>query len=511
MTIHWILWAWLNRVVRHAMDSVGPAGVVRRKDWNCRLAGWLYSNLHGRAPVVTVSSALFIKNMDDKTYVITRSSHRPYTSKHEDILRFTEVCLRQVISAWMGFPAEGTVHLAQSELIGWMLLHGGSNVVYLPSAVYAYQHIRSTLSLDRRAPISHDALSSFRLALATHPISDIGSDERQTLDAIGALFSASKSHAAITTVTGTYRVQAGLHGFVEFLRYLLPVIEMNGEEPEFDEEEGGADDRLRLMVLGNMDLYLPFREHLPSVRAVRAEDGPFSSDHWQSRSGFFSALVFRAITCASPAVLDGYVMFDTLEQFQHFCDAHPDEPEYLCNTAPYRTPNPKRSPECVDKLWEISSRWEELLAPTTNEKVDPANPYSGYYSLTEFFDVLQSLRIPNVGSLGCYLLAADYAYTPLVKMPDYGDMANMVHRLNKGALGGLQDLGLLPAGNHHFPQQDVYDAFLKAARFLDDNLTDEEMDEMVFDAIMIENALCKYRRLHIARRGLILPDVSRPR
>lgn len=508
MVIHWILWAWLNRVVRRGVASLNSKGTTKSKEWNCRLAQSLYTFVQGRSSTISVSTSTFISNAEERVHVITRRQN-PRFHTHEEILPHCRAYLRQVISGWMGFPSEGDTHLAQSDLIGSMLLECGGNIVYLSSAIYAYQHVWSTLLLGRRDPISDDAMNTFRLALATHPISDLDSEERRILDEIGSMFEPSNSHLAITTVTGNYRVQAGLRGFVEFLRYLIPLIGLDGEDPESVGDVDREDIRLRLLVADDMDLYLPFREHLPSVAAVRDDEGPFSLDNWQSRQGFFSALVFRCITFGACAARDGNVMFESLEDFKEFCGEHQDDPEYLCNTAPYRTPNPKRSPDCADRLWTISSKWEELLVPDDDKIVDAEDVYDGHYTLKEFYDILQGLHVPNLGQLGCYLLAADYAYTPLVQMPDMDAMGRMVYCLNKGALAGLQDLGLLPGGRQHqFTEEDVACAFTKAFSFVSDSMDPAELDAMIFDPVMMENALCKYKRLRIAQRGLVLPDVS---
>ena len=95
-----------------------------------------------------------------------------------------------------------------------------------------------------------------------------------------------------------------------------------------------------------------------------------------------------------------------------------------------------------------------------------------------------------------------HTFGSVVMMPSPEEMGGIVHLLNKGAVEGLQDVGLLPPGRLSFAEDDVAAAFVTLYDFVFTSFDSQELDKMTYDPIMLEHALCKFKRLQIGRRGI---------
>jgi hypothetical protein len=82
------------------------------------------------------------------------------------------------------------------------------------------------------------------------------------------------------------------------------------------------------------------------------------------------------------------------------------------------------------------------------------------------------------------------------------EVGQIIHRINKGGVHGLELLGLVrpwekgtrrtyKMGNFN----EVRTAFSRLYRFLDKNIGDAQKLRIVFEAIIVENSLCKYTRV----------------
>ena len=103
-------------------------------------------------------------------------------------------------------------------------------------------------------------------------------------------------------------------------------------------------------------------------------------------------------------------------------------------------------------------------------------------------------RLPLIGHLLGYLLAADLTYTGQVAAPSLWTMGALLHEMRGfGAARALHQAGLVEAVT---PTQDEFiSAFTQVYNFLDGHLTEEEKTCIQFDPIMVEHMLCKYQRL----------------
>ena len=250
----------------------------------------------------------------------------------------------------------------------------------------------------------------------------------------------------------------------------------------------------------DLDFKLPFRIHAPSLHvALNADPGPFSQDHIRTRSGFFSALLFRALTFSAPIVLeDEQVFFQDYDDWLAFYKQATDQDEkpvtYFVRNRAYGTPNKHRNPSITESLWFASEVWEEWL---------DSNEEDGSICPVELFTFLMGqspckAKFRNVGPLTAYLLTADYICAGLATMPSVEQMAHIIHSVNKGAVSGLRMLGLLPRGVQAVTGHDVSVATSQLWKYLESSLSDDLKEKMPWNVITLEHSLCKFSRLGIS-------------
>lgn len=246
----------------------------------------------------------------------------------------------------------------------------------------------------------------------------------------------------------------------------------------------------------NRDRYSPFRELGPSlVFAYSANPGPFSPAQLRTRSGFFSALVLRALTFGAPiASVDGHVFFEDMDHWKTITNAAiargvPDS--YFCDPKVYGSYNRHRDPKIVEELWTQSAVWNKVL-----EKFDE----DGNCSALDFYKIMagktEGIKFTNVNTLTGYLITADYISAGLVRQPTVEEMAEILVLINRGGLAGLRALGLLPLRKTNVvAAPDAAVALQKLWEYLKENCLDMVKDRL--SLVLIEHALCKYSKLRI--------------
>lgn len=476
MVSHWMLWSWLAGMVRFGVDGLSRFGTTKSNDWTCRLAQALYKSIQLKEEEFTASCETFLQGID--TMEITVSNTIRHDS-HDEILLRVAVHMRAIISGWLGFPADDSrLHHARARFIGLVLYYSHPAILYLPSTSRAFRAIQSTFCVNARTNIIDAAdMQAFESVLYRHPIRVLRSEERSLLDQIGTLYGCHSSHGELVQLSYTGKKGDGLRLLVRFLRHLSPILDA-GFTPEF---------HLQSKVFHDQDRLSPFRESAPSRRNITHHaNSPFHWNHVQTREGFFNALLFRAVTFAAPCIReDEHAWFPTLESFAAFARQHSEEPAYVCNLRAYGQQNRGRTPDSAPGLWTASDEWVNFIDS------------KGLIPLEEMYSFLLNLRAPQVGPLAAFLLAADYVYAEIVAEPSPKEMGSLIHKLGKGAVSGLQCLGLLPKGKQEFVERDVADAFVQAHDYVAKELSDEEKDRMGFDTVMLEHTLCKFKRLGV--------------
>lgn len=507
MVAHWQLWHWFWRLVGYGMHPLRgkqhkDAISDKPQEWVCRLARDIDNFVVARKLSVTFSKSKYIKHSDECEVTLTRGD-RNLPSDTKEILKKVRAELVTVLASWFGFDTKAGADEARALMVDVLLRHVHPAVLYLPVTSRAFHNIRDTLRYDRRSrstDFDTQRFVGFKNALAAHPVSEDSSKEAGELHSIGVIFGAgNQSGGLLPLVTEGQRV-AYMHRFALFLRCLVPAVT---QKPCL------SDSTMVQRVAGDPDRYSPFREIAPG-RSLAKSSYPFSDLGCTTHEGVFSAFVFRSVLFAAPCLSSDYpvpprVSFDSLQDFQSYSADVPAED--ITNIRAYGTPDPGRGPHHAPKLWKKAEVWEDLVDMMRGE-----GQYEGQetrITMTQLYRFFLRLRVPQMGSLGAYLLAADYSYTPVVQVkPTPTEVADLLFELDKGAVSGLQDIRLLPSGNLHFTREDVVEAFNSLFEYLEDELDEDFKAFIHFDAIMLEHALCKYRRLNA--QAMEFPDVDVP-
>lgn len=263
---------------------------------------------------------------------------------------------------------------------------------------------------------------------------------------------------------------------------LYPLIE------SLDATSTATDPHLRALhdaFLGDvkafLDQRLPFRNLAPSRRKILEPSGPYSPLHSSTVPGFFSALVYRAITHSSPFLLDsGISFFPTLQQFQKCCKVTKTKTkEYFCNPAAYGRPH-GRSMLNAPVYWTAAN----------NNKINSWVTSTEPKNFLEAFRSIRLAKLPIYGLLTAAQLVIDYAECGKVTSPTFEEMGVLILQLKKGALSALNILGFEVAS-----AQDAARALHSLHETLEAHIPEETQAKIDFGVIFIEHLLCKFKRL----------------
>ena len=104
-----------------------------------------------------------------------------------------------------------------------------------------------------------------------------------------------------------------------------------------------------------------------------------------------------------------------------------------------------------------------------------------------------SPNFPNIGKLVALLICGDLANAGVVEQPTVKQMARLMFDVDKGAILGLQCLGIISSKDPSLQQVEIGLSFLH--NYLETNLTAEEKELIGYGIDMLEHGLCKYTRL----------------
>jgi hypothetical protein len=244
-------------------------------------------------------------------------------------------------------------------------------------------------------------------------------------------------------------------------------------------------------VLTDLDFYLPFRQHAPSLINARykiyAEVDRFPGE---DGAGFFNVLAFRGVFFGSPfAQSDRYQRFNTLEDWKRFqaegtevAERHGkdgDEEKYYVKRNCYGQTLVHRSTELLSVYWNQRNLWSAKF----NKPTKP--------SITEVYKWLKS-TIRNVGGLSALLICGDLIEAGVLPMPTANEWGGLIFTLKMGAKGAMEVLDLT---RKHASREEVTEAFTSLDFALQQVLEEEEKVTMDYNVIMLEHALCKIKRL----------------
>ena len=258
-------------------------------------------------------------------------------------------------------------------------------------------------------------------------------------------------------------------------------------------------------VISDLDTFLPFRQHGPSLRNAREKI--YGDVHRLTREdgvGFFNILAFRGVFFGSPfAKSKHYRWFNSLEEWEHFQEAGEEDADEYDGEEYYVKKNCYGQSQTGRKLSLLSSYWDQRLL--WNDKFNkPKKP-----DVMEVFRWLISRTSPNnktkesrtlfqnIGSLTALLICGDLVEVGILEMSSTREWAKVIAKVGKGAKAGMVACGLVEEGCS-IDQMCV--AFESLDHALQAELDKEEKEAMGYNAVMLEHALCKISR--ITNRGI---------
>ena len=282
---------------------------------------------------------------------------------------------------------------------------------------------------------------------------------------------------------------------VKFLRDLLPIL-----SPSF-QVVIPANEKVIAKVSSNLDFYLPFRQHAPSLanarRVIYSDVDRLSSN---DGVGFFNILAFRGVFFGSPfAKSNRYRWFNSLDDWKQFkatgskeAKNHKGE-EYYVKKDCYGQHQIGRQLSLLSFYWEQRLRWNDIFNK-------PEKP-----TVTKVFRWLTSSRtgaktnssttlFPNIGSLAALLICGDLIEAGILSMPSTHEWAKSINKMGKGSRDGMMMCGLV---KEDCSDEEFCVAFSSLDEALQTELREDEKKAMDYNIIMLEHALCKIKRIGI--------------
>ncbi|KAJ6467602.1 hypothetical protein DFH09DRAFT_1381380 [Mycena vulgaris] len=424
--------------------------------------------------------------------------------------------IMRALMQWLGFKPE----IADAQ--GWFAHHLmtsiGSAVLLLDTVWDSHQHIAARVIGERRLKvIKPEDLAPFKNRLKSHPISQPTSNLFSQIQKLGSVYNeirksmsvpGNASSATSSASTSNMSTQIQQQSSIPWdpttdspgstvksprpdimLRFLRIAVKAIPGHHGTTTGRGDIQQRAEKAILDRVDRsnhrsdhIMPLRQYGQSYLWISKPGGPFSPEHIRTRAGFFSVLLWRAVTFHAP-IVEHHQLFQSLEEWEKkVADLQPAE--YARADAYGGWPNKPRVTAALDTartIWRMTGRakiLEWLTAPTKPR-------YMEMYQLM--------LQFPQVGNLIAHLLVSDYVYHGIIEMPSVQEMGEIIHTIKAGALDGLVRLGYLDSRDAS--KEEVINAFESLYGYLDTNLTPEEKILMCFNPIMLEHLLCKMKRI----------------
>jgi hypothetical protein len=263
-------------------------------------------------------------------------------------------------------------------------------------------------------------------------------------------------------------------------------------------------------VKSDLDFFLPFRQHAPSLANARREIYA-DIDRLASPTGvgLFNILAFRGVFFGSPfARSDHFRWFNGYEDWEHFMieekeEATKDgriEEDYYVKSNCYGRSQKDRSTTLIKGYWKQRSLWNKRFDGSTKPTAKQA------YSWLTATDKGVS-RFFNIGSLSALLICGDLIEAGLVLTPSSREFSELINKVGKGAKDGMVTVGLVKDSSN---SEELCEAFESLDLALQHKLTEEEKEGMGYNVVMLEHTLCKIKRL--TSRGislqLLLSEIS---
>ena len=263
-------------------------------------------------------------------------------------------------------------------------------------------------------------------------------------------------------------------------------------------------------VTSDLDYFLPFRRHAPSLantrRKIYADVERLTSS---TGIGLFNVLAFRGVFFGSPfAKSDRFRWFDRFEDWKRFTidekkeatKNNRTEEKYYVRRNCYGRSQKERNTKLLKGYWEQRDLWNKIFNQPTQPTVEEV-----YTWLTA--SDLGVTRFRNIGALSALLICGDLIEAGVVAMPSAMEFGELIYKVGKGAKDGMVMFDLV---KKNADKEEICKAFISLDLALQRELTDIEKEAMGYNIIMLEHTLCKIKRL--MSRGIpkdtIFSDIS---
>ena len=257
-----------------------------------------------------------------------------------------------------------------------------------------------------------------------------------------------------------------------------------------------TNDKVITKVCSNLDFYLPFRQQAPSLanarQSIYADPDRLVSD---DGIGFFNILAFRGVFFGSPfAKSDHYRWFESLDDWENFQSAgiaweandYKGE-EYYVKKNCYGQSQTGRKLSLLSSYWEQRLQWNDIFNK-------PEKPTVGRVFRWLTSRQAKSQSFSNIGSLTALLICGDLVEAGVLSMPSAHEWAKSINKMGKGSKEGMETCGLV---KKNCSTEDFCLAFSSLDEVLQTELSKEEKEDMGYNIIMLEHALCKIKRIGV--------------
>ncbi|KAF6764363.1 hypothetical protein DFP72DRAFT_1059348 [Ephemerocybe angulata] len=493
-------WSWLAETMKNAYQSMKDGSPF----WLSTLALKVH-HLYTTSSIDTLDAADYLPHVKQGELQYTTAAI-PYQGRIDSEVNFTSA-LRPILLKWFRFPSD-IKDIVRGSFLQFLVQKFGHGVLYVPVVWGIHEHIVSAVSPKHRKLSNRNATIWLEDVAARFDGSMYdGVEERVELLAgviakyakismeydvvneivLGRHQGASLLHApsaqAMQTSTDLWYDEEAMAIFIDQIERLFPLIDLAGfppiKPPVQSDKKSKATYAYLNMVFQNSDKKLPFRDLAESRRTILAPTGPYSPTNLRTRAGFFSAIVYRAITHHSKFLTEAHeIMFTNLDHFKQRVATYQSKPaSYVCDPSAYGAWT-VMSPENAGSFWRATgksslSNW--LLGEEEKRFVD----------LMKMF--IDSSDLPSVGPLIGYLLAADYAIAGAVPLPSTEEMGQIIFRIDKGGMSGMNSLGYLCR-----TEEETGKAFTALWEKMLICIPQERRDAMNFNVFVLEHMLCLF-------------------
>lgn len=506
MSTNFGAWFWLDTYIAQQSKSIMKGLYMGEKGWLTKLVDVIKTMREIRATSKVFKAQDFDKSLPPQSYTYHGGVVRWDRDPEEEAEKVASIVI-EILQNWLGFPmgSEANDRRRKARFVEVIIGEFGVNALLLDQTWKAYNLGKRRMFLTD-SPNAEGDVDPLRVAARAHTLNKPNSPEKKILEDIGCLckkftdIAGTGSDQINTPTVSTRLIQSSDEARISrFVRYIREMVNMQTGRTAQDKFS-----RLQKAVYDNKDKMLPFRECAPSRIRFSGADGPYAPHTIRTRSGLFSALIWRAITFTSPFSHEHKMVFQDLDDWKGTIERagmSRKPTSYFCNTSAYGVNNSFRGIELADIYWKATGEhdWSKFLG----------NDLPGFNEC--YMDFLKPGKtpaiFPQMGPLCAFLMSADCVYGGALSKPTMVEIGQAVKFINRGAAQGLEHMGLIDVrkktanGKSRPAEHQAVEGVEKVYEILEKEISPEDWEELQVDEIMVENTLCKYSKA--IKRNLI--------